>query len=119
MQNVTNTKDDLPFRPAPAAQFRLLRRLGLAIMWLFLALLTLWAVSALYVDFRVPWLRVPITVVYVLGTAATLLRIKRRLWAAALCFTGFCIVLAWWLSLKPSNDADWQSDTARTAWVEI
>jgi hypothetical protein len=93
--------------------------LGLAIMWLVLALLTLWVVAALYVDFRVSWLRVPITVIYVLGIVAILLRIKRRIWAATLCFVGFCIVLTWWLSLKPSNDGDWQADADRTAWIEI
>ncbi|MGA8879000.1 MAG: DUF4105 domain-containing protein, partial [Candidatus Korobacteraceae bacterium] len=35
------------------------------------------------------------------------------------CLAAFCVVLTWWLSLKPSNDGDWQADTARTAWVEI
>jgi len=28
-------------------------------------------------------------------------------------------VLLWWLSLKPSNDGDWQADAARTAWIEV
>jgi hypothetical protein len=93
--------------------------LGIAILWLVLSLLTVWAVAALYVDFRVSWLRVPITVIYVLGIAVILFKVKRRSWAAALCLAGFCIVLAWWLSLKPSNDGDWQADAARTASVEI
>jgi len=114
-----DTKDDLRFRPTPPTGLRLLRGLGLAIMWLVLALLTLWAVAALYVDFRVPSLRVPITAIYILGIVAILLRVKRRSWTAALFFAGFCIVLAWWLSLKPSNDGDWQADTARTASIEI
>jgi hypothetical protein len=93
--------------------------LGLAIMWLVLALVTLWAVAALYVDFRVAGLRVPLTVIYVFGIVAILLKVKRRSWAAAVCFAGFCVVLTWWLSLKPSNDGDWQADTSRTAWAEI
>src|SRR5208337_853906 len=105
-------------RRAPAG-FRPLRMLGLAIMWFVLALLTLWAVAALYVDFRVAALRIPVTVIYVLGVIAILFKVKRRLWAAVLCFAGFCIVLAWWLGLKPSNDGDWQADAARTASVEI
>jgi len=29
------------------------------------------------------------------------------------------VVLLWWLSLKPSNDGDWQADAARTAWIEV
>ena len=30
----------------------------------------------------------------------------------------FC-VLAWWLTLKPSNTADWQRNAAQTAWAEL
>lgn len=88
-------------------------------MWFILALLTLWAAAALYIDFRVAALRVPATLTYVLGMIVILLTVKSRLGAAAFCFAGFCIVLTWWLSLRPSNDGDWQADADRTAWVEI
>ena len=30
----------------------------------------------------------------------------------------FCLVLAWWLNLKPTNTAAWQADVERPAWVE-
>jgi hypothetical protein len=114
-----NTKD-FHFRPTPPpTEFRPLRMLGLVIMWLVLALLTLWAVAALYVDFRIAAFRIPLTVIYVLAIIAILVKVKRRRWAAALCFAGFCVVLTWWLSLKPSNDGDWQADTSRTAWADI
>jgi hypothetical protein len=92
---------------------------GFIITWSVLAVLTLWAVGALYVDFRVAALRVPITAIYSFGIIAALWRIKRRFWAAAVCFAAFCVVLTWWLSLQPSNDGDWQVDDSRTAWVEI
>ena len=49
-----NAKD---FHPRPTAQptgLRALRLLGFTVLWFVLALLTLWAVAALYVDFRVP-----------------------------------------------------------------
>jgi hypothetical protein len=98
---------------------KVLRMLGLVVMWLVLSLLNLWAVAALWVDFRVSVLRVPVTVIYVLAVLAILIKVKARLWAAALCFVGFGIVLAWWLSLKPSNDGDWQADTARLASISI
>jgi hypothetical protein len=29
------------------------------------------------------------------------------------------LVLAWWLSLEPSNRGNWQADVDRTAWAEI
>ena len=108
------------FRPSqPPGRRRWLRTFGLTVLWFVLALLTLWAVAALYIDFRVPALRVPVTVIYVLVVLAILLTLRRRLWAAAFCFAGFCVVLTWWLSLKPSNDGDWQADTDRVAWAEI
>jgi hypothetical protein len=104
--------------PSPG-WLRVLRAIGIADVWLALALLSLWAVAALYVDFRVAALRIPLAVIYVLGIIAVLLKVKRRRWAAALCVAGFCVVLGWWLSLKPSNDGDWQPDVGRTAWAEM
>ncbi len=101
------------------AWLRALRLLGLAILWFVLALLTLWAAAALYIDCRIAALRIPVTLIYVAAVIAILGKVKRRLWAAAFCFAAFCVVLAWWLNLKPTNDADWRADTARTAWVEI
>jgi hypothetical protein len=112
--------NDVRVRPAPPPpRFRFLRVIGLVIMWFIVALLTLWAIAALYVDFRIQALRIPLTVIYVVAIIAILFKVKRRLWAAAFCCAGFCIVLLWWLSLEPSNDGDWQPDAARTAWVEI
>jgi hypothetical protein len=108
----------VPPTPRPA-RFRPLRMLGLVIMWLVVVLLSLWATAALYIDFRVAALRIPVTVIYVLAVIAIIAKVKRPFWAAAACFAAFCVVLVWWLSLKPSNDGDWQADTARTAWAEI
>jgi Domain of unknown function (DUF4105) len=98
---------------------KMLRAIGLTFIWFILALLTLWAVAALYIDFRVASLRTPLAVIYALGILAILLKVKRKIWAAAFCLAGFCLVLAWWLSLSPSNQGDWQADTDRTAWTEI
>ena len=92
---------------------------GLVVMWSVLALLTLWAAAALYVDCRVAALRIPITVIYVLAVVAIILKVKRPYWAAVACLAAFCVVLAWWFTLKPSNTANWEEDTARTASVEI
>ena len=61
-------------------------------MWLILALVTLWAAIALYVDVRVAAWRFPVTSIYVLGIIMVLLAAEPRL-GSALCFAGFCIVL--------------------------
>ena len=54
-------------------------------MWFILALLTLWAVAALYIDFRIAALRIPVTVIYVIGILAILILVKRP-WAARVVF---------------------------------
>ena len=115
---MTNQTGRLGSAPSPL-WLRVLRMVGLTIMWFVLALVTLWAIAALYVDFRVAALRIPLTVIYVLAILAILIKVRPRLWAAALCLFCFCIVLAWWLSLKPSNQGDWQADAARTASIDI
>jgi len=98
---------------------RVLRRVGTTILWIVLALVTVWAVAALFVDFRIAALRIPLTLIYVLGVIAVFIKLRRSRWVAVAYLGGFCCVLAWWLTLKPSNDGNWQSDVDRTAWAEI
>ena len=98
---------------------RVLRKTGATILWFFLALLTLWALAALYIDTRIAALHIPLTLIYGIGILAILFRFKFSAKAAALCFAAFCIVLAWWFSLTPSKEENWQPDVARTAWVEV
>jgi len=97
---------------------RVLRTIGIVATWSILALLTLWALAALYVDFRISALRIPLTLIYVLVIIA-IFTSKGPRWAAAFCLVGFCCVLAWWLTLKPSNEGNWQPDSDRTAWAEM
>jgi len=107
--------------PDPRTPFRLtvLRAVGTIIVRVLLALITLWAVAALYVDCRIPALRIPLTLIYVLGSITVFVKFRRTHWAAFAYLLGFCIVLAWWLTLKPSNVGNWQPDVDRTAWAEL
>jgi hypothetical protein len=98
---------------------KVLRAIGITGMWFILTLLTLWAVAALYVDFRIAALRIPLALIYVVGIVSVLVKLKGSPRAAALCFVGFFIVLAWWIRLKPSNDGNWQPNVAQTAWAEV
>ena len=102
-----------------ATWLKVLRAIGNTIVWSILGPFTLWAVAALYVDVRIAVLRIPLTLIYVLGIFTVLFKLGWSRWAAALCLAGFYIVLAWWLTLTPSNDSNWQSDVDRTAWAEI
>jgi hypothetical protein len=40
----------------------------------------------------------------------------RKIVAVAVLFS---VVLAWWLTLSPTNGSDWQPDVAKTAWADI
>ena len=80
-------------------------------LYLGVGLCSLWAVMALAIDFPFPRLRFAAAVIYAIAMVA-----MRRWLACLLCFA---VVLAWWLTLKPSNEGHWQPDVARTAWAEV
>jgi uncharacterized protein DUF4105 len=108
---------------APANRRRLLTRcltgLGVTLVWLVLAALSLWAMAALFIDVRVSALRLPVTILYVVILIAVLVKYKLHLRSMLLCLGCFCLVLVWWLSLKPTNTAPWLADVDRTAWVQM
>ena len=66
----------------------MLRAIGITIVWFILALLTLWAVAALYVDFRIAALRIPVTLIYVVGIISILLKLKGSRLGCGLVFRG-------------------------------
>ena len=82
------------------------------------ALASVWAVTALYFDVRIAWLRSPVACLYlcIVGAIVGFTRANRRgilLWVGSLI-----LVVAWWLSLAPSNTRAWQPDVAKLPWVE-
>ncbi len=99
-----------------------LSRLVLRLMVsLILALATLWAAVALWIDG--PASRVLAgALAGGLLVVALMSAVRVRPWrrAAVAVFAPFALVLAWWLTLQPSNDRDWLSDVARlpTATVD-
>jgi hypothetical protein len=82
-------------------------------------MVTTWAALALFFDVTIPSLRVPAAVAYLmiwLVMAVIFPRPIKRLFFSLLCFT---LVLAWWLTLTPSNEGQWQTDVSRTAWADV
>jgi hypothetical protein len=105
--------------PTPRLAARWLTRLGLALVWFVLAVLSLWAMAAVYIDVRTPGLGLPLTILYAAILVVILVRNKLHIRAALLCFGCFCLVLVWWLNLKPTNIGAWQADVDRPASVQI
>ena len=82
--------------------------------------LTGWAAAALYFDLLSgSSLRTLGASGYGIAMLGTLLAFRGSGKGIAICLAAFGLVVAWWLTLKPSNDRDWQPDVAQTAWAEI
>jgi hypothetical protein len=94
---------------------KFLRLLGFALLAIAVLIALLWAFGALYFDGPAKWLA-GLLVVVVLAAV-----VFARGWWRKLGIFGvwFAVVLVWWLSLKPTNEAKWQPDVAKLAWAEI
>jgi hypothetical protein len=103
----------------PSAASRWARRGILAAGGLVLAGFTAWGTAALYFDFRTPVLRVPLAVAYAGLTVFLFWRVRPR-WRGLATWAALSgLLLAWWLSLAPSNNREWQRDVALLPWGEV
>ena len=107
-----------PVRPSTPWK-RIVRVLAFSVAWLLISLLTLWAVAALYVDCRISALRIPLAGIYLVAILSIAFNVRGRLRKMLAVLICWCVVLGWWLSLKPTNQANWQQNVSRTAWAEV
>lgn len=108
--------------PPPRKRSRLLRalrRLLLILGIVAFAITMLWCVAALAIDVRVSWLRMPLAIAFAIGALAALIFLRPRKLAIGICLAAFLIVLAWWLSLRPTNDRQWEPDVAILPYADI
>jgi hypothetical protein len=107
----------------PTGQRRCLPKAVRVLAWgataVVLLVCTAWAAAALYFDVPVSWLRAPLAVSYIVGILAVWGFLKGGWRRAGLTAAAFLVVLAWWLSLRPSNNRDWQPDVAVLAYADI
>jgi hypothetical protein len=97
----------------------LVRKIGRNFVWLVVLLMTIWAIAALCFDVRIAWLRIPCVIAYLAAVAAAVLKLKRFWYRVLGCMGCFVVVLAWWLSLRPSNNDHWQADVSRLAYGQV
>ena len=92
-------------------------RLGRILFFLAGALLLAW--GALGLHFQAP----PRATLWIVAWLATGFGILLFVRPFASKFIAFAVLLAlwsaWWSTIRPSNDRDWQPDVANPAWVEI
>ncbi len=103
---------------SPGLLARVARRSASVLLFFVAVLANLWAAAALFFDLPAPALRIPVAILYAIAIGAALIVLKSPRGMIA-SFIAFALVVTWWLSLKPSNDRNWQQDVAQTAWTEI
>ena len=96
---------------------RALRITILIFLWVVALGCAVWAFGALHYDFAIgkrviPW-------VFAAAIILAVIFLRRPLRKLAALSLAFALVLAWWLTLKPSNDRKWQSDVTHLAWADI
>jgi hypothetical protein len=99
------------------AVMKALRFIACAMAWIVAVVCVTWAFGALYFDF--PTARTFTAILFVLLLLAAIVFVRGKLLKLAIVFGAFALVALWWLTLKPSNDRNWQPDVAQTAWAEI
>jgi len=97
----------------------ILRMFRVTLVWVGLFAATAWTFGALWFDFPVKVLRHPLAVCFVLGALAALFMV-RPVWRAKAGLAAVILaVIAWWFTLRPSNNRVWQPDVAQQAWAEV
>jgi hypothetical protein len=103
-----------PYRSSWIA--RTLRGGALGLVWVVTLGCGTWALGALYFD--LPTVRMFGAGLFVIVLLAALIFVRGPWRKAGCVMLAFALVLAWWWTLKASNDRPWQADVAQTAWAE-
>jgi hypothetical protein len=96
-----------------------LRSLAILLAWSVAICLVLWAAAALYFDLSPARFRFLTPILFLIAVALSIRLAKRRALRLGICVGSFLVVLACWLSLKPSNDRAWQPNLSQAPWAEI
>jgi uncharacterized protein DUF4105 len=79
-----------------------------------------WSLAAISIDgTKNRPLAAALCAVVAIGALLSLFVVRPWWWGAAAAVVPFAIVLVWWLSIAPTNTADWQPDVARLARAEF
>ena len=94
---------------------KFLRAAGILLLALLLLVAFAWSFGALWYDGP----GAVLTAVAALALVAALVFIKPWRVKLGVFALWFCAILGWWLTLKPTNEAEWQPDVAQLARAEI
>lgn len=96
-------------------------RLARGLLGFALALATAWGALALALAGppSPPWLARALAAGWTAAVAATLFRCRPARRALPVLAMLFAVLLAWWSTIRPSNDRDWMEDVSRAPWGEV
>jgi len=98
---------------------RVIRWVGELLVLLTAIIAVAWAFGAVWFDAPFGNANKIVAGLLAIASGAALVFVRpfwRKIGAVALLFG---VVLAWWLTLSPTNDSDWQPDVAQKAWADI
>jgi Domain of unknown function (DUF4105) len=96
---------------------RALRVIAWTLAWIIAFGCAAWAFGALHYDFPVG--KPIVAWAFAAAIIAAIVFLRGAVRKLGAVFLAFALVLTWWLTLKPSNYANWQADVAQTAWADI
>ncbi len=82
------------------------------------AIVSIWAVLALYFDVPTEWLRLPAACGYLLFVCGVVWVTRCRGRGILVWLGSLALVMIWWFSLEPTNTRDWQRDVAELPWAD-
>jgi len=94
-----------------------LRSFAWTLAWLIALGCAAWAFGALHYDS--PVAKTVVAWVFAAAIVTAILFLRGAAKKLGAVFVAFGLVLIWWLTLKPSNDGNWQPDVAQLAWADI
>lgn len=92
---------------------------GMLLIGLVVVAMTVWAGLAIYYSYLPEKVRPVLAVLYVIASLSIFAMIRPMRLALGAYAVLFLCVLVGWLSMKPSNDREWQPDVARMPHAEI
>src|SRR5438067_543629 len=98
---------------------RIVRWIGESLVLLILVIAAVWAFGAVWYDAPFGNANKVVAGLLAIAVAITLVFVRhfwRKVAVITLLFGG---VLGWWLTLRPSNNGNWQPDVAQLAWADI
>jgi hypothetical protein len=98
----------------PSRFARTLRVIALVVACIVALGCVAWAFGALHYDF--PVLRGAVAWAFAVVVSTVFIRGAWR--KIGSIFLALALVLAWWFTLEPSNERNWQPDVAQLAWAE-